>query len=93
MSAPPEEELVDVKPKVALVINHEGQQCTVKVKANTLLKKVFDAAESRFNVPPGTLRFTFEGQRIQGHQTPGELEMEDGDQIDAHLGQTGGGRS
>ncbi|PPR06303.1 hypothetical protein CVT26_005135 [Gymnopilus dilepis] len=35
----------------------------------------------------GTLRFTYEGNRVQPTQTPAELEMEDGDQIDAFLQQ------
>ncbi|EMD31178.1 hypothetical protein CERSUDRAFT_100630 [Gelatoporia subvermispora B] len=87
-----EDHAADVKPKMSLTINHDGIQCTIKQRPGMTLHKAFEAAEKRFIVQPGTLRFTYEGQRIHGHQTPAELDMEDGDMIDAHLGQTGGGR-
>ncbi|KAG6826164.1 hypothetical protein H0H92_000914 [Tricholoma furcatifolium] len=35
-----------------------------------------------------TFKFTYDGQRIQGDDTPASLGMEDGDQIDAFLEQT-----
>ncbi|WVY93584.1 hypothetical protein V8G54_032672 [Vigna mungo] len=34
--------------------------------------------------------FLFDGRRLRAEQTPDELEMEDGDEIDAMLHQTGG---
>ncbi|KAG5645310.1 hypothetical protein DXG03_006499 [Asterophora parasitica] len=36
----------------------------------------------------GTFKFTYDGERVLPEQTPAELGMEDGDQIDAHLGQS-----
>ncbi|RCV28757.1 hypothetical protein SETIT_5G428500v2 [Setaria italica] len=36
------------------------------------------------------IAFLFDGRRLRGEQTPDELEMEDGDEIDAMLHQTGG---
>ncbi|OSX62767.1 hypothetical protein POSPLADRAFT_1076883, partial [Postia placenta MAD-698-R-SB12] len=80
----------DVKPKLNIVIDFEGQTCTVKVKAATPFQKIFEAAEKRFQKEPGylgTFKFTFDGQRIRPEMTPAELGMEDGDQIDAHLTQ------
>lgn len=84
------EESADVKPKLNIVIDFEGQTCTVKVKAATPFQKIFEAAEKRFQKEPGTFKFTFDGQRIRPEMTPAELGMEDGDQIDAHLTQVGG---
>ncbi|TFY59371.1 hypothetical protein EVG20_g7814 [Dentipellis fragilis] len=86
----------DVKPKLNLVINYEGHQITIKVRANTEFKKIFEAAEKRFGKDPGhlcTFKFVYEGERVNAQDTPAQREMEDGDIIDAHLEQLGGGRS
>ncbi|KIL63715.1 hypothetical protein M378DRAFT_31624, partial [Amanita muscaria Koide BX008] len=73
------------KPKLNLVISFEGNQITVKVKPTMKFGKIFHAAEQRWNKDSGTLRFTYDGQRIDLEETPATLGMEDGDQIDAHL--------
>ncbi|KAE9394970.1 hypothetical protein BT96DRAFT_826986 [Gymnopus androsaceus JB14] len=83
MSQEPE----DVKPKLNLNIMHEGNHCTVKVKPNMQFRKIFEAAEKKFNKQSGALKFTYEGRRIKQDETPADLEMEDGDQIDAFLEQ------
>ncbi|KAJ8594187.1 ubiquitin-like protein [Rhizopogon salebrosus TDB-379] len=85
------EDTEDVKPKLSLVINYEGTQITVKVKHNMPFKKIFDAAEKRFGKEPGTFKFTYDGKRLQAQDTPVDMEMEEGDIIDAHLEQLGGG--
>lgn len=61
------------------------------MKKTTKLEKVFSAYSSRKGVAAGSLRFLFDGQRVQPHQTPAELEMDDGDQLDCMLEQQGGG--
>ncbi|KAF5320080.1 hypothetical protein D9611_010280 [Ephemerocybe angulata] len=81
----------DVKPKLNLNIGYEGQNVTVKVKANMKFQKIFEVVEKRFQKDSGTFKFVFEGQRITPEDTPGSLGMEDGDQIDAFLMQVGGG--
>ncbi|KAF9221203.1 hypothetical protein BS17DRAFT_786068 [Gyrodon lividus] len=81
----------DVKPKLSLVINFEGQHITVKVKPNMPFKKIFEAAEKRFGKDPGTFKFAFEGRRLNAVDTPAGTELEDGDMIDAVLEQLGGG--
>ncbi|KIJ62468.1 hypothetical protein HYDPIDRAFT_30429 [Hydnomerulius pinastri MD-312] len=85
------EENEDVKPKMNLVINFEGNQITVKVKPNMPFKKIFEAAEKRFGKDPGTFKFVFEGQRLNAADTPAGSDLEDGDMIDAVLEQLGGG--
>ncbi|KAK0219807.1 small ubiquitin-like modifier [Armillaria fumosa] len=68
-------------------------EITVLVRRDTKFSKVFQAAEKKFGKEPGacTFKFTYEGRRIQKEETPAEVNMEDGDTIDAHLGQVGGG--
>ncbi|KIM61005.1 hypothetical protein SCLCIDRAFT_123016 [Scleroderma citrinum Foug A] len=77
----------DVKPKLSLVLNHEGTQVTIKVKSTMPFKKIFEVAEKRFGKDPGTLKFVYEGNRLNGADTPAMLGMEEGDMIDAHLQQ------
>ncbi|TFK51339.1 ubiquitin-like protein [Heliocybe sulcata] len=83
----------DIKPKVNLSVIYDGQSTTVKMKINTPLKKIFDAVEKKFAVPEGTLRFFADDKRLRPEETPADVGLEDGDQIDAHLEQLGGGSS
>ncbi|PCH34819.1 ubiquitin-like protein [Wolfiporia cocos MD-104 SS10] len=80
----------DVKPKLNIIVDFEGQTCTIKVKPMTAFRKVFEATEKRFGKEPGTFKFTYEGHRVRPEMTPADLNMGDGDTIDAHLEQQGG---
>jgi len=84
---------LDEKPKLTVVVEYAEQQCTVKVKANTPFKKIFDAAEKRFDKDPGTLKFFLANERLRPEQTPLQMGMEDNDIIDAHIAQEGGASS
>lgn len=61
-----------------------------KIKKTTRMSKVFETYAQRKGIQAQSLRFLLDGERIQGDQTPKMLEMEDQDQIDAVLEQTGG---
>lgn len=61
-----------------------------KIKKTTRMSKVFETYAQRKGIQAASLRFLLDGERIQGDQTPKMLEMEDQDQIDAVLEQTGG---
>ena len=41
-------------------------------------------------IPINSVRFLFEGQRINDEQAPKDLEMEDNDTIEVYQEQTGG---
>ena len=59
----------------------EGDETVYKVKTTTKLQKVFDAyATAKY--PGRDLRFLLDGKRLRGDQTPADVDMEDGDQID-----------
>ena len=59
----------------------EGDDTFFKVKTTTKLQKVFDAyATAKY--PGRDLRFLLDGKRLRGDQTPADVDMEDGDQID-----------
>lgn len=68
-----------------------GEETFFKIKKTTKMQKVFDAYSSRKGVQANSLRFLLDGERIEPNQTPKMLELEDQDQIDCMLEQTGGG--
>lgn len=51
------------------------------------LKKSYS---DRQGVPVNSLRFLFDGRRINDDETPKQLEMEDGDVIEVYQEQVGG---
>jgi len=60
------------------------------VKKTTKMSKVFDAYAQRKGVQRKALRFLLDGERIQDDQTPDDLDLDENDQIDCLLEQTGG---
>uniref|UniRef100_A0A2C9W982 Small ubiquitin-related modifier n=1 Tax=Manihot esculenta TaxID=3983 RepID=A0A2C9W982_MANES len=69
---------------------HDGNEVFFRIKRSTQLKKLMNAYCDRQSVEMNSIAFLFDGRRLRGEQTPDELEMEDGDEIDAMLHQTGG---
>ena len=67
-----------------------GEETFFKVKKTTKLDKVFNAYSQRKGVNATSLRFLFDGQRVRGDQTPQDIDMDDGDQLDCMLEQQGG---
>lgn len=54
------------------------------------MSKVFDTYAQRKGVQASSLRFLLDGDRIQPDSTPKQLELDDQDQIDCMLEQSGG---
>uniref|UniRef100_A0A5B7BAE8 Small ubiquitin-related modifier n=1 Tax=Davidia involucrata TaxID=16924 RepID=A0A5B7BAE8_DAVIN len=72
------------------VKGQDGNEVFFRIKRSTQLKKLMNAYCDRQSVEINSIAFLFDGRRLRGEQTPDELEMEDGDEIDAMLHQTGG---
>ena len=72
------------------VRDQSGEEMFFKVKKTTKLSKMMEAFAKRRGVPPSSLRFQLDGERIKGEDTPKMLELEDNDQIDVMLEATGG---
>jgi len=72
------------------VKDQSGGELKFKVKTKTRLEKVFNAFASRKQLDPKSIKFTFDGRRLNGATTPGDNEMEDGDVIEAMMEQVGG---
>ncbi|ESW12631.1 hypothetical protein PHAVU_008G129000 [Phaseolus vulgaris] len=73
------------------VKGQDGNEVFFRIKRSTQLKKLMNAYCDRQSVDFSSIAFLFDGRRLRAEQTPDELEMEDGDEIDAMLHQTGGG--
>jgi hypothetical protein len=56
------------------------------------MEKVFQTYAQRKGVDLNAIRFLYDGVRVNYDATPDELELEDHDQIDCMLYQSGGGR-
>ncbi|XP_014521851.1 small ubiquitin-related modifier 1-like [Vigna radiata var. radiata] len=61
-----------------------------RIKRNTQLKKLMDGYCDRESVDFDSIVFLFDGHPLRAEQTPDELELEDGDEIDAMEHQIGG---
>ncbi|KAJ9697326.1 hypothetical protein PVL29_009226 [Vitis rotundifolia] len=72
------------------VKGQDGNEVFFRIKRSTQLRKLMSAYCDRQSVELNSIAFLFDGRRLRGEQTPDELEMEDGDEIDAMLHQTGG---
>nr|VDD17625.1 unnamed protein product [Brassica rapa] len=82
-----------VKGQVASIVSclfSDGNEVFFKIKRSTQLKKLMNAYCDRQSVDLNAIAFLFDGRRLRAEQTPDELDMEDGDEIDAMLHQTGG---
>ncbi len=81
----PNPDIIDVK-----VVSQDGNTVCFKIKKQTPLKRMIDAYCNRQAIDLNSVRFLFDGKRIQEQNTPKELEMENSDVIDVVLQQTGG---
>ncbi|GAM86067.1 hypothetical protein ANO11243_040770 [Dothideomycetidae sp. 11243] len=61
-----------------------------KIKRTTPLKKLMDAFCERSGKSMASVRFLFEGVRVNATDNPDTLEMADGDTLEVHQEQIGG---
>ena len=75
------------------VMGQDGNVVQFKIKKHTALKKLMSTYCERAGLALQTIRFSFDGTRINESDTPKGLDMEDGDTIEVFQQQSGGGRS
>ena len=68
----------------------DGTEIFFKIKKSTQLKKLMEAYCQRQGLSNNQCRFIFDGERIKDDDTPETLEMDNGDEIDVMVEQTGG---
>ena len=71
-------------------IGQTGEETYFKIKTSTRMQKVFHTYATRKGVLESSLRFLLDGDRIKPDDTPKTLELDDQDQIDCMLEQSGG---
>ncbi|MCJ1354504.1 MAG: hypothetical protein MMC33_004493 [Icmadophila ericetorum] len=71
-------------------VTDNNNEVFFKIKRTTALKKLMDAFCDRQGKQPNTVRFLFDGARVQATDTPEILDMADGDTLEVHQEQIGG---
>ena len=73
------------------VVGQDSNEIHFRVKQTTQMGKLKKSYSERVGVPVTSLRFLFDGRRINDDETPKALEMEQDDVIEVYQEQTGGG--
>jgi len=71
-------------------VTDNNNEVFFKIKRTTQLKKLMDAFCDRQGKSPQSVRFLFEGVRVNPTDNPESLEMQDGDTLEVHQEQIGG---
>mmetsp|Transcript_6219 Transcript_6219/g.38630 ORF Transcript_6219/g.38630 Transcript_6219/m.38630 type:complete len:159 (+) Transcript_6219:717-1193(+) len=88
-AAQPKEEKPETTEHINLKVkSQDGNEIFFKIKRTTPLKKLMQAYCERQSVDMNSIAFLWDGARIRAEQTPDELDMQDGDEIDAMLHQS-----
>lgn len=73
------------------VVGQDSSEIHFRVKMTTAMSKLKKSYSDRVGVPMSSLRFLFDGKRINDADTPKLMEMEDDDTIEVYQEQSGGG--
>ncbi|KAH8114269.1 ubiquitin-like protein [Phellopilus nigrolimitatus] len=87
---PTQEENEEVSPKAEdanapiniKVVSSGGEEVFFKIKRSTKLSKLQSAYAHKIGKEVGTIRFLYDGDRINDDDTPASLDMEENDTID-----------
>ncbi|KAF9222110.1 small ubiquitin-related modifier [Gyrodon lividus] len=72
------------------VVSSAGDEVFFKIKRNTKLSKLQGAYATKVGKDVSSIRFLYDGNRINDDDTPSSLDMEDNDTIDVMVEQVGG---
>jgi len=72
------------------VVGQDSNEIHFRVKMTTQMGKLKKSYSERVGVPVNSLRFLFDGRRINDTDTPKQLEMENEDVIEVYQEQSGG---
>ncbi|EEU47662.1 uncharacterized protein NECHADRAFT_102348 [Fusarium vanettenii 77-13-4] len=71
-------------------VTDNNNEVFFKIKRTTKLEKLMGAFCERQGKALNSVRFLFDGTRVQPTDTPDALEMQDGDTLEVHQEQVGG---
>ncbi|ORY66487.1 ubiquitin family protein [Pseudomassariella vexata] len=89
--APERSEAPAASEHLNIKVTDNNNEVFFKIKRSTKLEKLMGAFCERQGKTQQSVRFLFEGQRVQPTDTPDTLEMADGDTLEVHQEQVGGG--
>lgn len=90
-TAPVVEEQPKENDRISLrIVGQDGGEVYFKIRRNTPFIKIAKAYCDRKGVSPQSIRFLFDGQRVNDDDTAEKLDLVDDDVIDALLQQVGG---
>ncbi|KIY64280.1 ubiquitin-like protein [Cylindrobasidium torrendii FP15055 ss-10] len=72
------------------VATQTGEEVFFKIKRSTKLSKLQGAYAAKIGKDVGSIRFLYDGERINEDDTPSSLDMEENDTIDVMVEQVGG---
>ena len=72
------------------VVGQDSNEIHFRVKMTAQMGKLKKSYSERVGAPIASLRFLFDGKRINDDETPKSLEMEQDDVIEVYQEQTGG---
>jgi len=81
---PPNSEHINIK------VTDNNNEVFFKIKCTTKLDKLMNAFCERQGITYNSVRFLFDGMRVQSADTPDSLDMVDGDTLEVHQEQVGG---
>jgi len=90
---PADEEVKSEDPNATInikVVSATGDEVFFKIKRSTKLSKLQGAYANKVGKDVGSIRFLYDGNRINDDDTPSTLDMEDNDTIDVMVEQVGG---
>jgi len=71
-------------------VTDNNNEVFFKIKRTTALSKLMNAFCERQGKAPSSVRFLFDGARVNPTDSPDSLEMADGDTLEVHQEQIGG---
>ncbi|EKM76338.1 hypothetical protein AGABI1DRAFT_115892 [Agaricus bisporus var. burnettii JB137-S8] len=72
------------------VVSSAGEEVFFKIKRSTKLSKLQGAYANKVGKDVSSIRFLYDGNRLNDDDTPALLDMDDGDAIDVMVEQVGG---
>jgi len=88
--APEKPEAPGVSEHLNIKVTDNNNEVFFKIKRTTALKKLMDAFCERQGKAPNSVRFLFDGSRVNPADSPDSLDMQDGDTLEVHQEQIGG---
>lgn len=75
---------------LSIKVTDNNNELVFKIKKSTEMEKLMESFCEHHGKTRGSVRFLFEGERLNGSETPDSLEMEDNDTIEVYHEQMGG---